>query len=278
MAVALGIRRPSGVDESLIEPPAAVVAGYPCTTVEPRWFLAERGPQGEWAETPPVADLAPYNFWFPKVGGFGPFKTAEETQEHVRTFTAAWWLLYGRPTGWGLARDLFSESEATALSPLGAARARLAGGGAARSSLPAVLMMLDEWEQIIPLSQQELFSEVYRAAGGELSGVVFRGVDHAHASYRTPAGFDALLSFLDHHGISSALDGSCATKPDAECVWDDLVREQIWSREQPPFGFERGIYDASRHANSTVWLSAVDEDAAREWRRKYFGSDVKDEL
>lgn len=244
-ALALGIRRPTDVNEHWSAPPAAVVAAWPSVTIEPRWWIARRGPQGHWDETPAAGDVVPRNVFCPK----GLAETAEQTQDHLgHAVFAGWFLLFGRPSRWGVAASLYSDLEAAALSPLNAVRARLHNISVQAAPLPPVLMLASEMDSVVPFGQQEMMAETYRAAGGWLSLLVFKGADHGEAGHSVAAGSDSILSFLDFHNITS--HGGHSRHENFR------VKLLVQKGKQVEYS---NTFDASRDGDSTLWLNPLED-------------------
>jgi len=95
LALGTGLATPRAV--ASVDRPMLVVAGWPCCTVESRWYAPRGLPEGGWAETPSRGEMDPPCAFVPE----GKGGTAGAAQRQLQRVLAGTFLLFGpRGGGW----------------------------------------------------------------------------------------------------------------------------------------------------------------------------------
>ena len=202
LALSLG----TGLDPSSAAPiarserPAAIIGGWPVSTLGALTYAPRRSADGKtWEPTPAANEFRVENVFVPtkRFGG-----TAAKTQARLRTVLAGGLLCFGR-TWCGLlpAVSRFpADDDAASVSPL-----RLAD----QSGLPPMLLMSGGDDTVVPCEQTSQFAEAARAAGNEVAEIIFDGAPHGGGGVNSIAGREATLDFLQRHAI---LHGAAARR------------------------------------------------------------------
>ena len=173
--------------------PAAVLAGFPPTTLSASGFLMQKkantgfGPLVEFIPTPAQSQFATPNIFVPN----GTGTTAEAAQAQLLKVFYGSLLIYGQRRmpylGWPRLPALPVDDKASeAISPL---------SKAAKRGLPPMLIFSTADDGTVPLPQQERFVQLVRRNGGKVSHLIQPG-DHGEGGLYTESGRMAALSFL----------------------------------------------------------------------------------
>ena len=242
-----------GLDD---DPPRAVFAGWPVTTVEPRYWLTYCEREGRaacaaWRDTPAADDLNDQTEGANVFLGPGPHRATEAaTREHLAKTFAGVFLLFGRRAG-GWLPPAYDDDVAVALSPLAVllSPSRRHAVAKRKRGLPPTLAFVGDNDTVVPPGQQRPYAEAYRAAGGDFAVVEFAGGDHGDGGVNAAAGRDALRSFLAGAGV---LPRAAATDDAGHHV--DRAKRAIGLKF---LEYPRGRFDYGKHKRATVRLEEV---------------------
>ena len=221
------------------ELPAAVVGGWPATALGARNYAQRRAGDGRWEDTPAGVD-------FPVANAFVPDKytgTQEATQQRLRTVLAGGLLCFGRRC-FGLlpaATGPFPPDDAQSVSPL-----RLAARG---DALPPMLLLTGGADQVVPCAQTSRFADAARAAGGEVSQLIFDGAVHGGGGVNCAAGREATLRFLRHHGLLGPDNGLDDPR--------DAIGGAMRAFSLQPVEYESVQYRPATHGRATLRLKPL---------------------
>ena len=193
LGTGLGADVPTGMGGfNLVDPaelPAAVIGNWPVTALGARTYVPTPTDDGSWKPTRAGSEFPVENAFVPSKYG----NTAEETQARLRSVLAGGLMLFGRRAGGLLpAHKNFPLDDAASVSPL---------RRASRPDLPPMLLLTGGADQVVPCDQTRQFADVARAAGNEVTQLIFEGAVHGGGAVNSAAGRQATLGFLRHHGL-----------------------------------------------------------------------------
>ena len=253
LALALGLGAASKVN-----PPQAVIAGWPAVGTEPRHWLTYCADEfdmetcKEWADTPSMDLLngtaAGNNVFLPP----GKHRATEEgTHAAIEGVLSQIFMLHGK-RAFGILPPQYDAERAQALSPL----ARVVDGSddgscAARDEPPPIMMFAGLNDTVVPFGQVRRFAEAYRRTA-PVSLLAFRGADHGGGGANTQSGRDAIRIFLRRHGLGGA--------PGDSLRGDEAVEAAKRAFRVPPSFDYEFVYDEDAHANATVYVDPVSSE------------------
>lgn len=221
------------------ELPAALVGNWPATTLSASEYIPRKAADGKWEATPAASELRVANAFVPEKYSH----SAEATQRRLREVLAGGLLCFGRRrVGLLPAVGRYPADDAASVSPLRRA--------AQRSDLPPMLLLTGSDDQVVPCEQTRRFSEAARAAGNDVTQLIFDGAIHGGGGCNCVAGREATLAFLRHHEL---LRGPALPQDDPRDAMGGMMRALKLRGAEYAYVDEQH-YRPAEHKRATVWL------------------------